>query len=84
MDVTGVNDQEICEEIKRLIETALPSAEVKVSGSGGHYRVSVVSELFQGKTMLNQHRLVYGAIAPLMNGPAAAVHAIDFMETKPA
>ena len=78
-----MNDQETCEEMKRLIEVALPSAKVQVTGGGGHFRIAVVSELFEGKSMLNQHRLVYGAIAPLMEGHAPVVHAIDFLETRP-
>ena len=77
-----MNDIEICNEMKRLIEAALPSAGISVSGAEGHYRIAVVSKLFQGKSMLAQHRLVYRAIASLMEGPSAKVHAIDFLETK--
>ena len=33
---------------------------------GGHYRVSIVSPQFEGKDTLARHRLVYGALAPLM------------------
>ncbi len=36
------------------------------AGGGGHYRVTVVSPQFEGKTMLQQHRLVYSALAEAM------------------
>lgn len=36
------------------------------AGGGGHYRVTVVSPQFEGKTMLQQHRLVYAALAEAM------------------
>jgi stress-induced morphogen len=44
--------------------------------------VSVVAEAFRGKSMLQQHQLVYGAIAALMAGDAPPVHAIDRLQTK--
>jgi stress-induced morphogen len=57
-------------------------AEVKVaSGSGGHFSIEVASKAFAGKSMVESHRLVYAAIAPLMKGDAAPVHAVDTLKT---
>jgi acid stress-induced BolA-like protein IbaG/YrbA len=51
------------DEIKRLIEQALPGSPVSVKGDGGvHFKATVVSQTFAGKTLLQQHRLVYAAL----------------------
>jgi len=42
--------------------------------SGGHFRVTLVADAFRGRSALERHRLVYAAVAPLMNG---AVHALN-------
>jgi acid stress-induced BolA-like protein IbaG/YrbA len=70
-------------EIRDAIGQTLPGAEVRVSaGSPGHFNISVVAEEFRGKTRLACQRLVYKAIAPLMQGDRAPVHAVDQLETK--
>lgn len=68
-------------EIKKRITKQIQVSAVSVSGSGGHYRIKVVSEEFRGKSMLDQQRLVYAAIGDLMAGASAPIHAIDHMET---
>ena len=68
---------ELIEEIKTVILEAIPDAIVDVSGGGGHYTIKVVSTVFQGKRMLAQHRIVLTAIAPLMKGDNAPLHAVD-------
>ncbi len=68
--------------ITKAIQTAIPGATVNVTpGSGGHYSLHVKSEAFRGKNMVESHRLVYGAIASLMSGDQAPVHAIDSLKT---
>lgn len=53
---------------KRLserIRTALPGAEVEVvdlKGTGDHFQARVVSSAFEGRTLVDQHRLVYGPL----------------------
>jgi acid stress-induced BolA-like protein IbaG/YrbA len=68
---------EICEQLRQSIEAALPDATVLVAGSGGHYTLEVTSAAFAGKNMVASQRMVYSAIAHLMKGDAAPVHAID-------
>ena len=44
-------------------------------GAGsGHYHLFVVSDQFQNKTLIQQHRLVYSALEPLMG---SAIHALS-------
>lgn len=72
--------------MKTAILAAIPDAAVQVGpgSGGGHFTVHVVSPVFEGKSMLESQRLVLGAIAHLMKGNGAPVHAIDSLKTKPA
>ena len=72
---------EVLVRIKAAIEAAIPDAEVKVGGAAGHFEIRVVSAAFEGKNSLAKQRLVYSAIADLMKGDEAPVHAIDRLET---
>ncbi len=38
--------------------------------------------MFAGKGMLDSQRLVYGAIAHMMKGDRAPVHAVDSLKTR--
>jgi len=76
---------DVVESLRSAILEKIPGAMVDVQpGSGGHYSIAVVSPVFSGKSMLESQRLVYGAIAHLMKGDAAPVHAIDKLTTKTA
>jgi len=69
--------------IKTAILAKIPDAAVEVApGSGGHFVLDVVSPVFAGKSMLESQRLVLGAIAHLMKGDGAPVHAIDKLKTR--
>jgi acid stress-induced BolA-like protein IbaG/YrbA len=69
--------------IKQAILEKIPDANVVVEpGSGGHFTIQVVSPVFSGKNMVESQRLVYGAIAHLMKGDGAPVHAVDKLTTK--
>lgn len=70
-------------KIREAIEGAIPGALVEASGMGGHFEIRVVSEQFEGKNRLARERLVYRAIAHLMQGERAPVHAVDRLETVP-
>lgn len=71
------------DSIKSAILEKIPDAAVDVaSGSGGHFTLQVVSPVFAGKSMLESQRLVLGAIAHLMKGDGAPVHAIDSLKTR--
>jgi acid stress-induced BolA-like protein IbaG/YrbA len=71
------------EAIRLAILEKIPDAAVVVEpGSGGHFTIQVVSPVFAGKNSLESQRLVYGAIAHLMKGNGAPVHAVDKLTTK--
>jgi stress-induced morphogen len=56
-------------EIERLIQAALPDAEVTIrdlAGDGDHYAARVVSRAFDGLSRIRQHQLVYAALGGRM------------------
>jgi stress-induced morphogen len=68
--------------LEQAILKAVPDAKVEVvSSGGGHYSLDVRSAAFRERTTLERHRMVYTAIAPLMAGDTAPVHAIDTLKT---
>ena len=61
------------ERLQTLLEGAFPDAEdvevVDRTGGGDHFHVTVVSPRFAGLSLVDQHRLVYDALAePLADG----------------
>ena len=70
------------EQVRHAIESTIPGSVAIVHGNGGHFDIEVTSDAFAGKRILEQQRLVYGAITHLMAGDAAPVHAVDRMVCK--
>jgi stress-induced morphogen len=66
------------DEIKRMIERALPGAEVEVvdeTGTADHLRATVRANQFAGLSRLDQHRLVKAAVQERMDD--GAIHALS-------
>jgi len=66
-------------EIERLIRQLIPDAHVDVrdlTGGGDHFELNIKSSAFKGKSLVEQHRLVYQALGEAMNGPIHAVQII--------
>jgi len=68
------------DELKKQIEAGVPGAEVMVQGDGDHFEATVVSAGFEGKSMVQQHQIVYGALGDLMQGE---VHALALRTLTP-
>ena len=69
-------------DLRAAIAGALPEARVEVKPvSPGHYEIHVVSARFAGQSRVAQQQAVYRAIAHLMKGDDAPVHAIDRLTT---
>jgi stress-induced morphogen len=64
-------------EIAALIEAALPGSRVRVDdlAGGDHLYAHVVAPQFEGKSLIEQHRLVNGAVDHLL-GPGKPIHAL--------
>jgi len=67
--------------VRRRIEAALPGARVEVGTFSGsdHFQAVVAAPQFAGKTLVEQHRMVYAAVSDLLGG---AVHALA-LRTRP-
>ena len=53
------------EEIKSLIKKAIPDAEITIqdlAGDENHYSATIKSKIFNGKSRIEQHKLVYKAL----------------------
>ena len=80
---TAADSDAILTALREAIEQAIPEARVDVrAGSPGHFEIRVVSTAFETRNRVQQQQLVYGAIAPLMRGDGAPVHAIDRLQTE--
>lgn len=72
--------EEVALQLGEAIRKALPGAEVEVRvGSPGHFELAVASRALAGLNRVKQQQTVYAAIAHLMAGDSAPVHAIDRM-----
>ncbi len=68
------------DELKKLIEEGISSAQVTIRGDGDHFEATVVSAAFEGKSSVQQHQMVYAALGDVMQG---AVHALSFRTLTP-
>ncbi len=69
------------ETIISRIKQALPSAEIKAqdyTGGGDHWQVTIRAQEFAGKSLVEQHQMVYRALGELMK---AEIHALS-LDTK--
>jgi len=72
----------VVDALREAIERQIPDSRAEVSGGGGHFTIEVTSAAFADKSMLESQRLVYSAIAHLMKGELAPVHAVDSLKTR--
>jgi acid stress-induced BolA-like protein IbaG/YrbA len=72
--------EEIAQQLAQAVEKALPGATAEVQiGSPGHFELTVTASALAGLSRVKQQQAVYAAIAHLMAGDSAPVHAIDRM-----
>jgi stress-induced morphogen len=70
-------------EIEKLIKAALPDASVAIEdlvGDGDHYKATVISAAFKGKTRVQQHQMVNAALKSVLGG---ALHALALQTSAP-
>jgi len=63
------------ETIKRRIEQDIKTSRVDVAGGEGKYEVLVISDAFEGLSMLKQHQLVYQTVKDLIQ--SGELHALS-------
>jgi stress-induced morphogen len=53
------------EEIKKLITSSIPDATIEIKdlvGDSNHYSAKITSKIFNGKSKIEQHKLVYKSL----------------------
>jgi len=69
------------EDIKQLIESGIPGCAAQVTGPDGtHFEAVIVSAQFAGKSMVQQHQLVYRALGERMG---REIHALSMQTLTP-
>ena len=64
------------EEIKDLIKRGIPDAEISIqdlAGDENHYSATIKSKSFNGKSKIEQHKLVYKALGGKMGNELHAL-----------
>jgi len=62
-------------------DSALHAGHAGAASGGGHYRLRIVSEKFNGLKLIERHRLVYDAVGDLMQ---TEIHALVITALAPA
>ncbi|HUY29023.1 MAG TPA: BolA/IbaG family iron-sulfur metabolism protein [Candidatus Binataceae bacterium] len=71
-------------EVQSLIAAGIPGARVDVrdtTGGGDHFEATVISEVFEGKGLVQRHQVVYAALGDAMR---VRVHALTLKTLTPA
>ena len=64
------------EDIVAKIRAAIPDARVELqdlTGTADHWKATIVSQAFVGKTLMQRHRMINAALAEELKGP---IHAL--------
>jgi BolA protein len=61
-------------------ESARHAGHAGAASGGGHFIVQIVSQAFQGKNLIQRHRLVYAAVDDLMH---TEIHALSIEARTP-
>jgi stress-induced morphogen len=64
------------EEIKKLIISSIPDATIEIKdlrGDNNHYSARIISKIFNGKTKIEQHKLVYKSLQGKMGNELHAL-----------
>jgi stress-induced morphogen len=72
------------DSLTKLICAAIPDANVAIvdrTGTMDHFNVTVRSSAFAGKTLIEQHQLVYGSLKSALKD--GRVHAVELTTLLP-
>tara|TARA_B100000029_G_C17567996_1_gene955672 strand:- start:1569 stop:1799 length:231 start_codon:yes stop_codon:yes gene_type:complete len=64
------------EEIRSLIKEAIPDAEIAIedlAGDENHYSATIKSKVFNGKSKIEQHKMVYKSLKGKMGNELHAL-----------
>lgn len=68
------------EQVQRYIQDNLACDHVEVQGDGHHFEALIVSAEFEGKSRIQQHKVVYAALGERMR---EEIHALSMKTMTP-
>ncbi len=68
------------DKVKELIENGMSAEHVKVDGDGSHFEAVIVSNEFEGKSLIQRHQVVYKALGNAMKDD---IHALSMKTYTP-
>ena len=63
------------EDVKALLESAIPDCQFEVVSEGGHYNITAIGEVFDGKRPVQRQQLIYAALNSEIS--SGAMHAVN-------
>ncbi len=69
------------DRVKQLIEQGMPGSQAEVSGDGHHFQAVIVSPEFEGKPILQRHRMVKDALKAYFD--SGELHALSMQTLTP-
>jgi len=72
-----------CEQLREIIVEQIPEAECRVfdlTGTSDHFEVQVVSPAFEGKSLIDQHKMVHAAVGAHLT---TTIHALQIKTRTP-
>ncbi len=63
-------------EIKKLITSSIPDANIEIRdlvGDSNHYSAKIISKIFNGKSKIEQHKIVYKSLQGKMGNELHAL-----------
>jgi len=67
--------------IEIIDDSAAHAGHAGAQSGGGHYNVTIVAEIFDGKSLLQRHQLIYQALSDLMK---KEIHALGINALTPS
>lgn len=67
-------------QVKSYLEQHLECTQLEVAGDGQHFEALIVSPLFQGKSRVQRHQLVYAVLGERMR---EEIHALSMTTLTP-
>lgn len=67
------------DDVKSFIQQGLECEHIEVDGDGRHFQAVIVSKAFEGKGLLQQHKLVYQVLGDRME----KIHALSMKTMTP-
>ena len=68
------------EKLEIIDESAKHAGHAGAASGGGHFIIHIVSTVFNGKSLIQRHRLVYDAVDDIMH---TEIHALSIQAASP-